>query len=175
MDFYMAIAIVFATLFGPILAVYVTRVIDRSRERRHRQTEVFRALMRSRRANLSPDYVNALNIVEIEFSGVDTVESAHRDLFRHLNIQSQLPDWPEALRRLQTRLMYAIAVHLGYRMEQLDVLEGGYTPVAWGNIEDNQRAILKALAELLSGTRTLPVEIIPSPGPNNVLPLNPAE
>jgi hypothetical protein len=163
MDLYIAIAIVCATLLGPVLAVFVTRLIDRRRERRHRQTEVFRTLMRSRRSNLSPDYVHAFNIVEIEFAGVDPIENAHRDLLRHLNIQSQLPDWSETLRRLQTRLMYAIAVHLGY------------APVAWVAMEDHQRAILKAMTELLPGTRALPVEIIPPRDSSNVLPLTPAE
>jgi hypothetical protein len=96
--------------------------------------DVFRALMRSRRWALSQDHVNALNTVEVEFAGVKAVESAHGDLLQHLNLQTpQSPEWMDKWRRLQTRLLYAIAVHLGYKMEQLDVLEGGYIPSLLGN------------------------------------------
>jgi hypothetical protein len=54
MDLYIGIAVVIATLSGPVLAVLVTRFIDARRDRKTRQTDLFRILMRSRRANLSP-------------------------------------------------------------------------------------------------------------------------
>ena len=47
MDFWVGIAVVFATLTGPLLAVLVTRTRDERGQRRSRQMEVFRALMRS--------------------------------------------------------------------------------------------------------------------------------
>jgi hypothetical protein len=175
MDFYLGIAVVVATLFGPVLAVLVTRIIDQKRDRRQRQLDVFRALMRSRRAALSAEYVSAFNTVEVEFAGVKAVENAQRDLLRHLGVQPQPPEWFDAFRRLQTRLLYAIAVHLKYKMEQLDVLESGYFPLGWGTTEEQQRALLQATNELVTGNRTLRVEVVP-PQPalqqsKNVLPL----
>ena len=85
MDFWLGIAVVFATLTGPLLAVLVTRTRDQRGQRRSRQMEVFRALMRSRRSSLSLEYVTALNTVEVEFPGVKPVGSAQRELFRHLS------------------------------------------------------------------------------------------
>ena len=61
MDLYLGIAIIVATLGGPVLAVLVTRFIDAKRDRKARQTDLFRILMRSRRSALSPEYVAALN------------------------------------------------------------------------------------------------------------------
>ena len=109
MDFWLGIAVVFATLTGPLLAVLVTRTRDKRGQRRSRQMEVFRALMRSRRSSLSLEYVTALNTVEVEFPGVKPVGSAQRELFRHLSLSPQPPDWLDRLRRLQTRLPYAMA------------------------------------------------------------------
>jgi len=67
MDLALGIAVVIATLAGPVLAVIVTRIVDDGRLRRTRQMEVFRTLMASRRTPLSIDRVKALNLVEIEF------------------------------------------------------------------------------------------------------------
>lgn len=55
MDLYLGIAIIVATLGGPVLAVLVTRFIDAKRDRKARQTDLFRILMRSRRSALSPN------------------------------------------------------------------------------------------------------------------------
>jgi hypothetical protein len=49
--------------------------------------EVFRTLMAWRRTPLSPDRVKALNMVEIEFHGVKSVETAYGELFRHFQTQ----------------------------------------------------------------------------------------
>ena len=133
MDFWIGAAVVLATLLGPIFAVLVTRFIDEKRQRRSRQMEVFRALMTSRRADLSHEYVKALNSIEIEFGGVEPVESAQRELFRHLNLHSQPLDWNDQLRRLQTRLLYAMATYLGYKMEHLpNTVEGTHTITVGG-------------------------------------------
>src|SRR6266487_850805 len=157
MDLYLGIAIIVATLSGPVLAVVVTRFIDARRDRKARQTDLFRTLMRSRRSALSPEYVAALNTVEVEFARVMPVENAQRELLAHLNLHAQSLDWLDRLRRLRTRLLYAIATYLGYEMEQRDVLEGGYIPSGWATVEEQQQAILQGAKELLAGTRTLKV------------------
>jgi hypothetical protein len=60
MDLYLGIAVVVATLTGPVLAVMVTRHIDDARAQKARRLEIFRAMMRTRNAALLPDHVNAL-------------------------------------------------------------------------------------------------------------------
>jgi hypothetical protein len=158
MDLYLGVAVVIATLLGPILAVFVTRYVDKRRERTTRQYETFRALMRSRRANLSPEYVSALNTVEIEFAGIKSVEDAQRLLFQHLNLRPQPGDWGDRLHRLQTRLLYAIAKQLGFEVEQLDVLEGGYVPQGWGTTEEQNTEVRNNVLEVLRGRRALKIE-----------------
>jgi hypothetical protein len=162
MDLYLGLAVVAATILGPILAVLVTRFIDVKRERRTRQYELFRALMRSRRANLSPEYVSALNTVEVEFAGIKSVDDAQRLLFQHLNTRPQPSDWDDRLSRLQTRLLYAIAKQLDFKVEQLDVLEGGYVPQGWGTTEEQNTEVRNNVLEVLRGKRALKIESIAS-------------
>jgi hypothetical protein len=158
MDTTLGVAIVIATFVGPIAAVLITRWIDNKRANRDRQLEVFRALMRTRKAGLQPDHVNALNLVEIEFHEVTTVITAYRELMRHINAGGVADDkWLNTHRSYLTKLLSAMATALGYTIEQLDVFEGGYYPTGWGQAEEQQLAMRLGLIELLSGKRSLPV------------------
>jgi len=159
MDTTLGVAIVIATFAGPICAVIVTRWVDNKRALRNRQLEVFRALMRTRKNAIQPDHVNALNLVEIEFHNAETVLSAYRDLMRHINSggAGTDPQWTDKHRSFLTKLLSAMAANLGYKIEQLDVFEGGYYPSGWGTESEQQLAIRLGLLELLSGKRSLPV------------------
>ena len=165
MDVVLGLAIVFATLTGPILAVLVTRWIDNRRAERDRRLDVFRALMRTRKAALQPDHVNALNLVEIEFHKVQPVLVAYRQLMRHFNnVPTPVNEaWMANHRSLLTRLLSEMANLLGYKIEQLDVFEGGYYPLGWGQVEEQQVAMRLGLLELLAGKRTLPVHVAQNP------------
>ena len=160
MDTFLGVAIVFATLLGPVLAVYVTRRIDKDRAISARRLDVFRALMRTRRAGLLPDHVNALNLVEIEFHGVKPVLDTYRDLMRHINSGTPATEqWHSQHKSYLTKMLSAMATELGYKIEQLDVLEGGYYPSGWGQTDEQQMAMRLGLLELLTGKRTLPVHV----------------
>jgi hypothetical protein len=164
MDLYLGIAVVLATLLGPVLAVMVTRYIDDARAQKARRLEIFRAMMRTRNAALLPDHVNALNQVEIEFHDIPDIMTAHRELMRFINTPSP-PDerWGQRHRSYLTKLLSAMAKQLGYDFEQLDVFEGGYYPSGWGQAEEQQLAMRLGLIELLSGKRTLPVHVTEKP------------
>lgn len=156
MDLYLGIAVVIATLLGPVLAVYVTRRIDDARRVRERRLDIFRSLMVTRRALLSPDKVRALNMVEVDFHGLKSVEDAYRGVMAHINIPAPFPpDWNDRHRKLITKLLSEIAKVLGYNLQQLDVLEGGYYPQGFADIELEQQAVRQELIQILSGRRPL--------------------
>ncbi len=175
----LGIAIAFATLAGPVLAVLITRYVDDSRRVRERRLDVFRSLMTTRRAILAPDRVRALNLVEIEFYGVKPVEDAHQQVMAHINAPRPLPaGWDDRQRKLMTKLLSEMAKVLGYDLQQLDVLEGGYYPQGIADIELEQQAARRALVEVLSGNRPLiispaapaPPAPFPPPPPPSALP-----
>jgi hypothetical protein len=79
-------AIVFATLLGPVLAVQAQKWIERARERKQRKIGIFRTLMATRAAFLSPAHVEALNAVPIEFYGNRKIVNSWKeylDYYRH--------------------------------------------------------------------------------------------
>jgi hypothetical protein len=61
--------IILATLCGPVIAVQVTRYLDDQKEERGRKLQVFKTLMATRAYTLSPAHVEALNRIDLEFSG----------------------------------------------------------------------------------------------------------
>lgn len=63
------IAIVLAALLGPVLAVQAQKWLERRRDVKERQLAIFRTLMATRNAMLSPQHVEALNAVPVEFYG----------------------------------------------------------------------------------------------------------
>jgi hypothetical protein len=173
-DLYLGIAVVFATLLGPVFAVLVTRRIDDARQIRERRMTVFRNLMATRRATLAADRVTALNMVEIEFHGVASVENAYREVMRHINHARPLPkNWGDEQRKLVTKLISEIASVLGYKLQQLDMLDGGYYPEGLASIESEQQAVRQAIIETLNGNR--PLRISPAaPAPPAPFPPPPA-
>lgn len=65
------VAIVFATILGPVLAVQAQKWLERNREVKQRRAWIFRMLMATRATTLSPKHVEALNAIPIEFYGKD--------------------------------------------------------------------------------------------------------
>jgi hypothetical protein len=153
----------------------VTRHVDNLRRVKERRLNVFRSLMATRRASLSPDKVIALNMVEIEFYGIPSVQDAHREVMTHINVPGpQPPGWAERHRSLMTRLLSEMARELGYELPQLDVFEGGYYPQGLADMETEQQAVRRALIEVLSGRRPLGVSPAPPVPPTPFPPPPPA-
>ena len=63
------VLMVIALLAGSIAAVQVQKRLDRLREEHGRKIWIFKTLMATRAAVLSPDHVQALNMIDLEFRG----------------------------------------------------------------------------------------------------------
>jgi len=171
----MGVATIFAVFAGPLTAVLTTRWLDDKRLKQSRRTDVFRTLMRTRRMRLTPDHVQALNLVEIEFHGQQPVIDAWKAYWAHL--AQRPPSAKEEQERffhdqdaLHTKLLHAIARTLKYNMEQLDIFEGGYVPQGWLDDEQTLRALRNLLLDVLSGNRGIPVVPLNTATKNNPFP-----
>lgn len=158
---FLAWAVVLATFAGPILAVFVTRWVDELRSKQARKLDTFRVLIRTRRTQLSPDFVAALNMVEIDFFDAPKVLQMHSELMKHFNTRPADDAWLERTQRLVARLLYAMGQSVGYSMEQLDILEGGYIPQAMVQDEAEQHQLRRSLLAVLDGQKAFPVTMQP--------------
>ncbi len=156
-------ATIVAIYFGPIQALKIQRKLDEEREARNRKLLIFKTLMSNRATRLSPNYVQSLNLIDVEFTGTDEKEKAVRDAWGELLDLFQnyktTPNATEKSDELNAVLLAAMGKSLGYDFNKVHLKKGAYYPEFFGNIELEQHSLRKRVLELLdgSGTRKLPI------------------
>ncbi len=157
-----------AILFGPIIAVYLTELRAKKRSDKDRQLHVFRSLMATRRSRLSNEHVQALNLVEIEFSSQKNVLNSYNNLISFFgdgkwwNVPNpsdqDLQNRSNKHDDLLVDLLSKMARCLGYNnFGELSILRGGYFPALH---VDNQQDVLdfqKLMGDIARGDRMFPV------------------
>ncbi len=171
-------AVVFATLVGPILAIQAQKAIEALRERRHRKTYVFEQLMASRRARLSPEHVRALNMIDLVFygqrvAGVQRRSAAEqrvldcwKEYLDHLNNRNDdepIAQWVTKGDELFTNILHAISADIGYRFDRVQLKRGAYSPIAHGELEEEQNELRKATLSLVTGKSALKMNVVAMP------------
>ncbi len=169
-------AVVLATIVGPVAAVFITRWNDQRREARNRLLHVYRTLMATRRSNVSQDHVAAINLVEVEFHGVNPVIEAWSGYLTHLNTKAEsnsddhAKTWNDRRSELLAILLVKIAAHLGITKGEIEILHGGYAPQAWVTRENRLDAMQDYAIKLSEGKAVVPLSVIQQPVPNNPYP-----
>lgn len=106
--------IIAAILLGPVIALAVTRHLDRRAAGRTAKLEVFRSLMSSRAHTTSWQHVEALNRIDVEFTRGDEREAAVLEAWtRYAEFLSDssapMPDWGSRRIELLTDLLERMA------------------------------------------------------------------
>jgi hypothetical protein len=110
--------VILAVLLAPIIAIQVSTYIEKRRERRLRRFSVFRTLMTTRATKLSQAFVEALNMIDVEFYGNDRKSKAVREdwksLLDHLYDKSLSGEaWAIKKEDLTSELLHKMALSLG--------------------------------------------------------------
>jgi len=168
-----SLALIVATFFGPIAAVQAQKWLDRNRARHDRKEWVFYMLMTNRRARLHPDFVRALNTIDIAFNGgrersrstpeariIRVWRDYHNELTNGL-VESpsdqQLQEWTRRIDDHLTNLLEAIAADLGYTFDRDFLRTGGYYARGAAEHENEMAAIRRSLAKMVDGRGALQV------------------
>jgi len=148
-------------LLSPLIALQVSRWLDRRRERRERKMKVFRTLMARRAMQLSIDHVEALNMIDVEFSKTlgpeKVVALAWKEYLDHLNRPATSEGWSPRKEDLYCELLYKMALCLGYDFDKVHIRNQSYSPIAYSNLEEEQRAIRQCVMAVLNGERSIPI------------------
>jgi hypothetical protein len=160
-----------AILLGPIVALELQKRLDTGREARNRKMGVFKTLMAYRGTPLAPSFVQALNLIDVEFNAASEKEKAVRtawkvlldhftDLGEFNRAGTLVP--PNVLERstpLTTTLLLAMGKCLGFDFDEVQIKKGGYYPLFLGNVEQEQHALRRALLDVMEGKRRIPVAV----------------
>jgi len=171
-----------ATIAGPILAVRAQKIVESLTQRQGRKLQIFKTLMATRAARLSSEHVQALNMIDIEFSGFRLLR-----LFRYqsakekrviaawriyLDILSEnvegasesvATDWNSRSFEQFIEVLYVLSIALGYDFDKVHLKRGIYSPRAHGTAEAAQLTIRDSLARILSGQQSIPMAVTQFP------------
>jgi hypothetical protein len=158
------VAIIFATLIGPVLAVQAQTWLERKRVRRERQLTIFRTLMATRAALLSPQHVEALNAVPVEFYGakgkLKEINDAWKLFFdHHVPGVATTEVWLQKRLDLLLDLLHLMSQFLGYGFSRAQLSRDIYSPQAHGDLETEQTVIRRGLVKLFNGETVLPMAV----------------
>lgn len=154
---------ILAIYYGPIQALKIQRQLDEERDARNRKLSLFKNLMSFRVQYLSPAYVQALNLIDVEFTGADPKEKAVRDAWRELldllNNYKTTKDADEKAADLRVALLSAMGGCLGYTFDKVTLKKGAYYPEWFEKVEVEQHSLRRQLLELFDGTgrRKIPI------------------
>jgi len=159
---------IFAVISGPIIALQLQKTLEGRREIKQRKLWIFRAIMSNRASILNASYVQALNLIDIDFSSNSkndkAVRIAWKVLLDHL---SNMPSENEAAidaaneRSIDLRvaLMKTMANALGYEFDEVQIKKGSYLPTGHSQIENELNLLRRRVLEVLNGTRRIPVGV----------------
>ncbi len=168
------ITTIVAILVGPIAALYVQRLLDEGRAHRDRKLWIFKTLMAFRRTPMAKEYVQALNLIDVEFTANNkkekTVREAWQELFDLFSNYKTTPNASEEAEKLRARLLSAIGESLGYSFSTVNLRRGAYYPEFLGNVEEEQHALRRAFLDLFQGKRRIPVGVFEESFPAITVP-----
>ena len=168
-----------ATIAGPILAVQAQKWVERAREATNRRALVFTTLMATRQSRISMEHVRALNSIDLAFYGRrvlgvtvrrkvhQAVLDAWHDYYEHLCVpeerrpknDAEFRDWNGRGDELFTNLLERLATATNFKFDRKQLKAGSYSPEAHGAVELEQQAVRRLALSVLSGEKTLPMEV----------------
>lgn len=157
------LAIMFATLLGPILAVQAQKLIEKRNSAHERKVALFEQLMATRAVRLSSEHVRALNMIDIYFYGKGPSKRSktetkvleawkiYHDLLSDKYEPDQVIVWNSRLEDYFIDLMVAMSDDLRYSFDKVQIKRSSYFPVGHSNMEITNEKIRNATLNVLEG------------------------
>jgi hypothetical protein len=162
------LAIVLATIVGPILAVWAAEWRQHSKSKADRKEWVFRTLMSTRGAKLRPEHVAAINHIEFAFpkkscAAIEDARALYRKQLRSADSISEIEGirqaWGNKANELFAELLYLMALDLKIPFTKSDITEESYHPDEHLFSEIDLREIRTLVLQVLKNGR--PINIRP--------------
>ncbi len=161
---------VWAIIHAPKAALRIQRQLDEEREAKNRKHYVFKTLMSYRATRINPNFVQALNLIDVEFVADEEkpIRDAWKELADHFEDlgrsaaqnQQEMKARAEKGDDLLAELLLKMGHNLGYKfLDKVYVKKSCYYPMGLSTMEDEQHAVRKAVLKVLSGEAKLPIAV----------------
>lgn len=155
-----------AIILGPIFAVQIEKYLNRIREDKNRRLSIFKTLMATRGSGLAAAHVEALNRIDLEFSGnkkylkvISTWKEYFDNLSQRFEGEDQLKAWILRNEELLANLLFEMGHSLGYDFDKILIKRNVYSPVGHVKVEQEFQLIRQSIISLLQGENPLPINI----------------
>ncbi len=169
--------IILAMIIAPILAVQIQKFIEDIKENKTRRLQIFRTLMATRTTPLSPQHVEALNMIDIEFFGNKKITDAWKLLLDNFanypkdtndsQYQVKLNSCIEKSTDLLTDLLYEMGKSLKYSFDKVHLKRSGYIPKGHADYINDQEFIRRSFVGVLLGKIPIPIKVVNMEGEKN--------
>jgi hypothetical protein len=142
--------------------VQIDRFITRKRERINRKHDIFKILMATRGNPISYQHVEALNRIDLEFSGdkkYKKVVETWKEYFDNLSQKvddNHRPTWSAKNEDLLANLLFEMSQALGYNFDKVLIKRNVYYPQGQWNTEQEIELIRKRCIRNNSRTPNAP-------------------
>jgi hypothetical protein len=164
---------ILAIVTGPIIALELQRRLDAGREAKTRKLWIFRTLMSYRATRIAPAFVQALNLIDLDFDGKSKAERQVRTAWKVLLDQlssAETAKEDDKVATLTADLLIAMSKSLGYEFDPVQIKKGVYHPIGLVNMEQESHDLRRKVLDLLSGGRRLPVAVFEDKFPPITMP-----
>lgn len=167
-------AVVFATIAGPILAVWASEWRQQRRAAKERKEWVFRTLMSTRAARLRIEHVAAINQIDFAFprescTAVQDAWGLYRQHLRHADSISEDEPvrraWQNKANDLLAELLHQMAIDLTIPFSKSEITDNSYYPDAYVTDEITQQETRHLLLQVLKSGRPINIRVIPNEPP----------
>lgn len=169
----MEIFTIIALLLGPLIGIRVQNKLDDLREAKERKLAIFKTLMATRANRISFPHVQALNSIDLEFTGKSQIEkditTSWKIYLDHLhdfpkkdaaNFDTKLDAWLTNGDSLFTDLIHKMSRCFGYDFDIVHLRKGIYSPIGHSELELDQSTVRKGLVDLFKNKEPLSIKII---------------
>ncbi|HDU8646324.1 TPA: hypothetical protein RG704_000996 [Morganella morganii subsp. morganii] len=173
------------TALSPLIAVQVTKYIDRNTSLKDEKIKIFKTLMFTRSEKLDRRHVEALNSIDVVFISLNNEEKTIRsDWKAYLDIlnnaptsndnnevpQSRVEEWSHRRDDMFLTMMCSMGKYLGFDIDKTHIKNHSYLPKGYFDFSKKQTDAQEAVLDILSGKKSLPVEIkiTPMPLPSDI-------
>ena len=152
-----------AIFLGPVVALLLQGQLDKWRQIRKEKMSLYSTLMRLRAVRLTPEYVNALNMIDVVFRKGNESERSIRvkwlKLMDHYYADANAKGWDDRITDLTIDLLDAMGKSLGYEFEPSHIKRNAYSPRLQAIQFNEQEELRKRFLEVVNGKRNIRVAI----------------
>lgn len=169
---------VVAILLAPIIALRVQTKLDAAKEKRQRKLIIFKTLIATYATRVSPDHIQALNMINIEFYGTQSVLGSWRLYQQHLTTpdpkandtstpieerEKAAQQWLETGNDLFINLLVDMSNEVGFPFDKPTLSKGVYYPIAQEKIEIENKILREGLLKIICNREPLSMNVTSFP------------